>query len=213
MTDMNENNLEGFPTGSSREYLRGIVFVLLLILFFCCSSAYGESMESAKFPSLISSLKIKGPLTLFNEPVPIDRQEVKERLEKEMLLSLWDRPQIILWLKRSRRYLPIIKKPLVKNGIPDDFKYLAVVESALRPHVGSPKGAIGFWQFTLETGRKYGLQINDRIDERRNIYASTKAAIKYFKELYEIFNSWTLAAAAFNMGEHGLMSEMLLQGI
>lgn len=204
---------EGFPTGSRRDYFKLGLSILLWILLFCCSSAYGEPLEAAQFPSLISSLKIKGPLTLFSEPVPLDRQEVKERLEKEMLLSLWDRPQIILWLKRSSRFLPIIGKILGKNGIPDDFKYVAVVESALRPHVGSPKGAMGFWQFTQETGRRYGLQINDRIDERRNIYASTKAAVKYFKKLYEIFHSWTLAAAAFNMGEHGLKSEMLLQGI
>lgn len=189
------------------------VWVFFWMLLFQCPFAHGRPPEAAPFPSLVSSLKITGPLTLFDETVPMDRQEVRERLEKEMLLSLWDRPQIILWLKRSRRYLPIIEDLLKKNGIPDDFKFVAVIESALRPHVGSPKGAMGFWQFTRETGQLNGLRIHDRIDERRNIFASTQAAITYFKELHDIFNSWTLVAAAFNMGEHGLLSEIMLQGI
>ena len=201
------------PGVRSGKYRKWWVFVSLWIFLFSCSFAHGEALESAQFPSLVSSLKIKGPLTLFDEPVPLNMREVRERLEKEMLLALWDRPQIILWLKRSRRYLPIIEKLLKENGVPDDFKYVAIAESALRPHVGSPKGAIGFWQFTPETGRRYGLRIDDRIDERRNIYASTRAAITYLKELNGIFNSWTLAAAAFNMGEHGLMSEILVQGV
>ncbi len=96
--------------------------------------------------------------------------------------------------------------------MPEDLKYVAVVESALRPHAGSKKGAIGFWQFTIDTGRKYGLVINARIDERRNVVASTQAAIRYFKDLHDRFGSWTLAAAAFNMGEEGLMAEILEQG-
>jgi hypothetical protein len=88
---------------------------------------------------------------------------------------------------------------------------VAIAESALRPHVGSHKGAIGFWQFLKPTGQKYGLRINDEIDERRNIFASTLAAIQYFKELYTMLGSWTLAAAAYNMGELGLQSEIVSQ--
>jgi hypothetical protein len=155
---------------------------------------------------------VNGTLELFGESVPLDSRDVRERLEKEILLTLWDRPQVLLWLKRSRRYLPIIEEKLQKNGMPDDLKFLAIAESALRPHVGSPKGAMGFWQFTRQTGLRYGLQIDRRIDERRNIYASTDAAVLYLKHLQRLFGSWTLAAAAFNMGEHGLMAEILLQG-
>jgi hypothetical protein len=102
---------------------------------------------------------------------------------------------------------------LKKNGIPTDLKYIALAESALRPHAGSPKGAMGFWQFMQNTGRQYGLTIDDRIDERRSIFASTQAAIRYFKELYRIFGSWTLVAAAFNMGEDGLADEIREQGM
>ena len=186
-------------------------FFLFQALLFC-SSALGETSEPVIPPeSLISSLKLAAPHAFCGEPVPIDNREVKERFEKEFLLSLWNRPQVVLWLKRSKRYLPYIEKMLKKNGLPDDLKYVAVAESALRPHAGSKKGAMGFWQFMRQTGRKYGLTINRRIDERRNLFASTGAAIKYFKDLHEEFGSWTLAAAAYNMGEKGLMSEILEQ--
>lgn len=167
--------------------------------------------ETESIPSLVSSLEIDGPLTFCGEVVPVDNPEVRERLEKEILLMLWDRAQVILWLKRTNRYLPHIEKMLKENGMPDDLKYVPIVESALLSHSGSHKGAIGFWQFIKETGRKYGLKVNNRIDERRNFFASTDAAIRYFKELYALFESWTLSAAAYNMGEKGLESEILIQ--
>ena len=125
---------------------------------------------------------------------------MRERFEKEFLLSLGNSVQVILWLKRSRRYLPYIGKMLKQNGLPDDLKYVAVAESALRPHAGSKKGAMVFWQFMRSTGRTYGLTIDRKKDERRNFYRSTDAAIKYFKYLHNEFGSWTLSAAAYNMG-------------
>ena len=173
---------------------------------------HAETKVSAHYPSLIASLNIDASQNFCNEDVPVDRQEIRERFEKELLLSLWDRPQVILWLKRSHRYLPHIEKMLEEKGVPDDIKFIAVAESALRPHVGSRKGAIGFWQFTPATARKYGLVVNQHVDERRNIFASTAAAIQYLKQLRQDFGSWTLAAAAFNMGEGGLMAEIMEQG-
>ena len=175
-------------------------------------TVYGANLQPADFPSLISSLRIPTPLTFCGERVMLENQEVRARMEKELLLSLWNRPQVILWLKRGGKYLPLMEKMLKENNVPDDLKFVAIVESALRPHAGSRKGAIGFWQFMPQTGRRYGLTINSRIDQRRNVFASTEAAIQYFKELYEIFGSWTLAVAAFNMGEEGLMAEILEQG-
>jgi membrane-bound lytic murein transglycosylase D len=187
------------------------LFVLVIGLFLW-SSTGAEPLKPARFPSLVSSLKVTAPLEFCGERVPIEIQEVRERLEKDFLLSLWDRPQVILWLKRSRRYLPHIEEMLKKGGIPDDLKYVAIAESALRPHVRSKKGAVGFWQFTEYTGRKYGLVIDERIDERRSIFASTEAMIRYSNALYKTFGSWTLAVAAYNMGEGGLMAEILEQG-
>lgn len=152
------------------------------------------------------------PPAFCGEPVPMKHRDVSERFEKELLLTLWDRPQVVLWLKRSRRYLPYIEKTLAEHHLPEDLKFVAIAESALRPHAGSRRGAVGFWQFMAGTGRKYGLVINARKDERRNILASTQAAVAYFKELYREFGSWTLVAAAFNMGEEGLLAEILEQG-
>ena len=186
-------------------------FILLIL---AVASANGESHPSPEtnpYPDLISRVRISGPLDFCGENVPLDNQEVRERLEKELLLTLWDRPQVALWIKRSSRFLPIIDEMLQKNDMPEDLKYVAIIESALRPHVGSRRGAIGFWQFMEATGLKYGLEINPAKDQRRNIFYSTEAAIAYFKELYELLGSWTLAAAGYNMGEQGLLSEILAQ--
>ena len=175
-------------------------------------AGYAAAVSSMEPPSLAASVRIGDNLNFCGEPVPSGEQEVKERCEKELLLTLWDRAQVVLWLKRSRRYLPYIDETLRNEGMPEDLRYVAVAESALRAHAGSSKGAMGFWQFTKSTGRKYGLVINDRIDERRNLFASTRAAVQYFKDLHGQFGSWTLAAAAYNMGEDGLMAEILEQG-
>jgi len=193
---------------AKQHVIRSIVFALLLLL------SSGQQLRAAPTgaPPLAESLRNIPPLTFCGEPVPLDISEVRERLEKELLLSLWDRDQALLWLKRSTRYLPAISAALVRAGLPDDLKYIALAESALRPHVGSPKGAIGFWQFLPATGRRYGLRIDAAVDERRSLAASTRAAVAYFTELHEKFGSWSLATAAFNMGEEGLRAEILAQG-
>jgi membrane-bound lytic murein transglycosylase D len=196
-----------------RQTMRHFFPVLFIIL---CAAGISQGQEqgiqaSASWPPLIASIQITQPMDFCGEPVDLSSQEVRERLEKELLLTIWDRPQVILWIKRSTRYLPVIEEMLKENGMPDDLKYVAIVESALRPHAGSRKGAIGFWQFLKATGERYGLKINAEIDERRNIFASTRAAISYLKELYEILDSWTLAAAGYNMGELGLQAEIVSQ--
>ncbi len=189
-------------------------FFFIFMTAVTVTPAHGESpaaLEHSRFPSLISSVRIGAAVEFCGEPVELENRDVRERLEKELLLTLWDRPQIVLWIKRSNRYFPIIEKMLKEHKMPQDLKYIAVAESALRPHAGSKKGAVGFWQFLKSSGRKYGLDINSEKDERRNIFRSTEAAIAYLKELYDILGSWTLAAAAYNMGEQGLLSEILAQ--
>ena len=201
---------------SDIRYWAYVRVILLAVMMLGISGTYvvaDEAGDTSEIPTLMTALRIDSPLKFCGEEVPIDDQATRERFEKELLLSLWDRPQVILWLKRAPRYLPYIEKMLKDSELPDDLKYMAVAESALRPHAGSRKGAIGFWQFTPATGRKYGLIIDEYRDERRNIFTSTVAAIRYLKQLYEDFESWTLAAAAYNMGEEGLMAEILEQGI
>jgi hypothetical protein len=161
----------------------------------------------------ITAAMVRPPkgLTLCGEAVPAHLDDVRERFEKEMLLILWDRPQVVLWLKRAPRFLPSISQELKKAGMPDDLKYLAIVESALMPHAGSSRGAIGFWQLLPETARKYGLAVDEFTDQRRDLFISTPAALAYLKDLSNRFSSWTLALAAYNMGEGTVDAEILEQ--
>ncbi len=190
------------------NFLLGCVMAVFLI-----NAAFTQGAEQGAVPVPLAALHGIENLEFCGEPVPLHEQDVRERLEKELLLSVWDRPQVILWLKRYPRYMPHIEAVLKENGLPDDFKYMAIIESALRPHAGSRKGAIGFWQFMTDTARRYGLRVDRRIDERRNLFASTRAASAYIKDLYGLADSWTLAAAAYNMGEEGLKAEMMVQGV
>ncbi|MHB8137575.1 MAG: lytic transglycosylase domain-containing protein [Smithellaceae bacterium] len=187
----------------------GIFFILITSII---SPGYA-SEKTQHGQSLIEAIRIKEPINFCGEPVPIDTPDVRERLEREMLLSLDNSDDIILWLKRAKRYFPQIERVLKSNGLPDDLKYITIAESSLRPLAFSNKGAAGYWQFIESTGTRYGLEVGNEIDERRNIYKSTPAAARYLKNLYTIFGSWTLAAAAYNMGEDGLKSEMLVQKI
>jgi hypothetical protein len=168
-------------------------------------------LEPPSSSSMIKLINTTGPLDFCGEPVPLDNPEVRERLEKEFLVALWNRSQVILWMKRSGRYMPYIEEMLKQNDMPMDLKYMAIIESSLTSHLVSSKGARGSWQFMEGTGKKYGLKIDSDVDERRNFFSSTRAAINYLKKLHEKFGSWTLAAAAYNMGEEGLKTEMLLQ--
>lgn len=188
-----------------------IFFWLFLGAAFAASPALGNPPSPAADTSLLSAMTGHQTPSLCDEAVPLERQEIRERFEKEFLLTLDDRPQVILWLKRSRRYLPHISQSLKDRQMPDDLKYLAIAESALRPHAGSPKGAMGYWQFMPETARRYGLVVDDHLDQRRNFQAATDAALRYLIALHEAFGSWALAMAAFNMGEEGLWAEILEQ--
>lgn len=193
--------------------LAGLLLVVLATATPAQSSTPNHPLDDSRFPSLESAIRIKGPLTFCGESVPLHLPQIRERLEKELLLMLWDRAQVILWLKRTGRYFPHIEVILSGAGMPDDLKYVAVIESALKPEAGSSRGARGIWQFIPSTGRNYGLAVNRYIDERRNFHLSTRAAVRYFRDLHAMFSSWTLAAAAYNMGEQGLQKRIKLQEV
>ncbi|MBF0234280.1 MAG: lytic transglycosylase domain-containing protein, partial [Desulfamplus sp.] len=177
------------------------------------SGTYSSSIEPEKIPSLVKSANYSGSLDFCGSRIPIHIHDVRERLEKEMLLILWDRAQVILWIKRASQYFPHMERTLREYGLPLDLKYVAVIESGLRSQAGSHKGAVGTWQFMPGTGQDYGLRIDDNIDARKNLIESTRAACDYFKKLYARFNSWPLALAAYNMGENGLAKEMAQQEV
>lgn len=150
-------------------------------------------------PELPKSLSFAG------EKVPLDRQEIREQLDRELLYNYYNQYSTIYILKLAERYFPQIEPILKANSVPDDFKYLCVAESALQNQT-SRAGAVGFWQFMPATAPQYGLEVGDDVDERYHVVKSTEAACKYFKQAYAKFGSWTAAAASYNMGQGGYNS-------
>lgn len=155
-------------------------------------------------PELPKSLSFAG------EKVPLDRQDIHESLDREMLYNYYNQYNTIYVLKLAERYFPIIEPILKDSGVPDDFKFLCIAESSLQ-NLTSRAGAIGLWQFMKDTAPQYGLEVNDEVDERYNIYESTKAACLYFKKAKEKFGSWTSAAASYNMGLTGYANQVNYQ--
>ncbi len=137
------------------------------------------------------------------EKTPVHILDVKERLDRELIVNTNLHSSTILVIKRAERYFPVIEPILKKNGIPDDFKYLCVIESSLSNAVSSA-GASGFWQFMKGTAKDYNLTVNDYVDERYDLEKATEKACEYFKNAYDRFNNWTLVAAAFNRGTAGI---------
>lgn len=151
----------------------------------------------------IRALKIPLNLNFAGEPVPIEKEDIKERIDRELLVNTYWQSNGLLLFKRAHKYFPIIEPILEKNGIPNDFKYLAVIESGLQ-NVTSPAGARGFWQIMKATARENGLEVNTNVDERYNLEKATQVACDYLKKAKERFGSWTLAAAAYNAGNAGI---------
>lgn len=151
-------------------------------------------------------------LKFADEKVPLNVYYVREGLDREILSNMYWHTNTILNMKRAYRFFPVIEPILKRHNIPDDFKYLCVIESNLM-NVTSPAKAQGYWQFIKATGKKYGLEISEEIDMRNSLEASTEAACKFLKALYNQFGSWTLAAAAYNCGENGLQRQLNLQEV
>lgn len=141
-------------------------------------------------------------ITFAGERVPLERWDVKEQMDRELLYNYYAQYSTLYILRLSTRYFPVIEPILKANAIPDDFKYLCVAESALRNQTSSA-GAVGFWQFMRDTGPRYGLEINDEVDERYHVEKATLAACRYLRDAYNKFGSWTAAAASYNCGMAG----------
>ncbi|MBN2174297.1 MAG: lytic transglycosylase domain-containing protein [Bacteroidales bacterium] len=142
-----------------------------------------------------------------DEKAPLDHLLVREKLDREFLVNTYWHTSTILLIKRANRWFPVIEPILKKNNIPDDFKYLALIESGLT-NVVSPKGATGFWQFMEDTAKEYGLEVNDNVDERYNVEKSTEAACRYLQDVFEEYKSWTLVAAAYNAGNRRIAESL-----
>jgi hypothetical protein len=159
-----------------------------------------KNMEKETFPKF-HDFPLPENLTLCEEPVPFHIHRVWEMLDREFNITVWDRAQVFLYLKRAGRYFPYIEKRLLEKGMPNDLKYLAVAESALLTYSRSKKGARGPWQFMTLAARHNGLRRDRAVDERLSFERSTEAALGNLKRLKEKFGSWALAMAAYNGGE------------
>lgn len=166
--------------------------------------------ESQQDTQLADMVPMPSNLTFMGEPVPISNFDTRESLDRELQVNRLWHSQTILMIKRAHRYFPVIEPILKENGIPDDLKYIAVIESSLTNAV-SPSGAKGFWQFLSGTAKDFGLEVNDEVDERYNLEKATVAAISYFKQMKEKFGSWTMAAASYNIGRGNLSKQMAQQ--
>lgn len=155
----------------------------------------------------VFSIRIPKNLNFADEKVPITDFSVREAVEKELIINTYWQSQSLLLHKRANRWFPLIEPILKKNNIPEDFKYIALIESQLT-NVVSPQGATGFWQLVEPTAKGYGMEITEEVDERYNVQKSTEAACKYFKEAYKQFNNWTLVAASYNLGMGGIQNQL-----
>jgi len=194
--------------------LAGLVLLLVVFRLF---SFYSESTDRDKgyvsnFLSKyqIFAVNIPEKIDFCGELVPLQDQNIRERLDKELLSNTYYQSNTLLYIKRANRWFPIIEPILEKHGIPNDFKYLPLVESNLS-NVVSPAGATGYWQLMKATAKSFKLEVNEQVDERYDMILSTEAACKYLKSAYNYFGSWTLTAAAYNMGVEGIKRQLKKQ--
>ncbi|MGG5487192.1 transglycosylase SLT domain-containing protein [Gaetbulibacter sp. PBL-D1] len=160
----------------------------------------------------VYALAVPDHLEFAGEAVPLEDPDVLERMDRELLVNTYWQSNGLLMFKRAEKYFPVIEPILKKHGVPDDFKYLAVIESGLTNAV-SPAGARGVWQIMKATGRENGLEVNNNVDERYNLEKATEVACKYLLDSKERLGSWTLAAAAYNAGNAGVSRRLKEQDV
>jgi len=184
------------------------VLVLVLILG---SARSDETKANVESEIKYTAVKIPDKLIFAGEEMPLDRFDVREALDRELLSNAYFHSQTIRYIKLAPRYFPVIEPILKKKGVPDDFKYLAMAESGLNPRAVSPAGAVGFWQFLSSTAKEYGLEVNNEVDERYHVEKSTYAFCDYVLESYGKYSNWTLVAASYNGGMARVQRQMTRQ--
>lgn len=189
-----------------------VVFVMSLGKLFT-SSTTTDAKEKAPTTDRFNvySVQVPADASFAGEKVPLEDFDVYERLDKELLVNTFYQSQTLLLHKRANRWFPLIIPILKRYGIPEDFKYIPMIETGFTNSV-SQAGAAGYWQFLDKTAREYDLEVNEYVDERYNVEKATEAACKYFKESYKQFGNWSMVAAAYNMGPTGLKNQVKKQG-
>ncbi len=188
-----------------------IAIILALVPYLMGSSTLAEHNDSRKKEYSIPD--VPKEITFAGERIAFDRYDKREKMDRELISFCFMHTNSHLIIKRANRYFPIIEPILKENNIPDDLKYLMVIESSMNPFARSVAGAAGFWQFMPATGREYGLEVNKNIDERYHIEKSTVAACKYLKDAYAKFGDWISATASYNAGQGRISTELQKQGV
>ncbi len=196
--------------------LLGVFFVISTLIFAVQSNQPATEDVVENDPNKeassyqITAIDIPEDLNFAGESVPQEDPDVLERVDREFLVNTYWQSNAVLLMKRANKFFPIIEPILAKNGVPDDFKYLAVAESGLQ-NVVSPAGATGFWQIMKATGREYGLEVNSNVDERYHLEKATEVACRYLIKSKKRFGTWTLAAASYNAGSGAINKYMGIQ--
>ncbi|GAA4933583.1 lytic transglycosylase domain-containing protein [Algibacter agarivorans] len=197
---------------------KGLAFVGLLSLCALFIYALQDAPTDENFETKlindynVYALQVPDNLDFAGEPMPLKNPDILERMDRELLVNTYWQSNGLLMFKRAKKYFPIIEPILAKHGVPDDFKYLAVIESGLTNAV-SPAGARGVWQIMPATGRENGLEVNKNVDERYNLEKATEVACKYLLKSKDELGTWTLAAAGYNAGNAGVSRRLREQGV
>jgi membrane-bound lytic murein transglycosylase D len=187
--------------------LSGLIFGTVLLSTLSFTENSGEKPVQVAAPFVIP-----GEMTFAGEKVPLEYFDTHESLDREILVNAYWHSRTLLVLKKSKRYFAIIEPVLKKYGIPEDFKYIPLIESGFE-NVVSPAGASGVWQILESTAKEYGLEVNDEVDERYHLEKSTEVACKFFLESYKKYGNWTLAAATYNVGRKGIQDQINRQQV
>lgn len=195
----------------------GCTALIVAVVFICIKNrALAKENENLKAMNHYNNVLAPPPLPekidFMGEDVPLDDHSVREALDRELTAICYQHSTTLLCLKRSARWFPVIERILKEEGLPDDFKYLCVTESSLSNAI-SPAKAVGFWQFLQSTAQSYGLEVSEGVDERYNIEKATRAACKYLRNSKNRLGTWSLAAAAYNMGENGVANSIAAQSV
>ena len=189
----------------------GLLSLSGLLIFAVHDAPSDENLEKKIINDYnVYALNVPEGLNFSGEQLPLENPDVLEKMDRELLVNTYWQSNGLLMFKRANKYFPIMEPILEKYGIPDDFKYLSVIETCLQ-NVTSPAGAKGFWQIMKTTGRENGLEINSNVDERYNLELATEVACKYLLKAKERFGSWTLAAASYNAGMAGISRRLTKQ--
>lgn len=181
---------------------RPYFFMYCFLLSFLCviPTQAADKNTEAEHPSPVYSVDIPKSIEFAGTTIPLDRNDLRERMDRELLSFVYFHSSTLLSIKRANIYFPVVESILKENGIPKDFKYLALVESNFNPRAISSVKAAGIWQFMPETAKQYGLEVNEQVDERYHLKKSTEAACRYLKDAYAKFGDWATVAASYNAG-------------